>query len=157
MGEHFDFGFGIAPVKAYKLDESSKLIEVKVPRHVKGFVFGGDGTRRHVDVQVLFFNGVGSRLKSAPAKKVVRLTPSGNYYLFCYSEVPYGAHFAIVTTDPKNNGKLELSLLEDSVTVLPVAGIQVFIPAGIVTEYTLSNYGKFEIRSLGLVSGGVLK
>lgn len=157
VGEHFDFGFGIAPIKAYKLDESSKLIEVKVPRHVKGFVFGGDGTRRHVDVKILFFNGMGSRMKSAPAKKVVRLTSSGYYYLFCYSEVPDGAKFAIVTTDPKNNGRLESSLLEDSVTVLPVAGIQVFVPAGNVTEYKLSSYGKFEIRSLGSVLDGAVK
>lgn len=157
VGEHFDFGFGIAPIKAYKLDGSSRLIEVKVPRHVKGYVFGGDGTRRHVDVQVLFFDGMGSRMKSAPAKKIVRLTPSGYYYLFCYSEVPDGANFAIVTTDPRNNGKLELSLLEDSVTVLPVAGFQVFIPAGSVTEYTLSSYGKFEIRSLGSVLDGAVK
>ena len=148
--DHFDVGFGLAPVQVYRLDPSSKAVEVHAPLQLLGFAYGGDGKARHLDAKIQFLDSTGKWLQTTEPHKVVRYLGSGYRALFYYSNIPAGAEYVSFTTDPKRNGASERSPMEGMPATGFMAGaVPILLPAPGSSSYTLTNYSPLQFQALG--------
>ena len=147
--DHFDAGFGLAPIQVFKLDPSSRAIEVHAPLQLLGFAYGGDGQARHLDAKILFLDSAGKRQSTPEPYKVVRYLGNGYRALFYYSNIPLGAAYVSFTTDPNRNGTSERGPMEGMpATGFMVGAVPMLIPGSGSTSYTLTNYSPVQFQAL---------
>lgn len=148
--QHFNFGPGLAPFTALRVDATATVVELEAPLQLKGWVYGGDGVARYVDAQALFYDAEGRELPATVVDSGQRFTGGGGRSLFIYVSVPAKATHIALTTFPGNKGKFGMGMISGTPNK-PITsktksffGFASFSPF----SYELASYGPVKARLL---------
>jgi hypothetical protein len=147
---HFDFGTGLAPFAVFRLPANAKLLEAEAELQLLGWAYGGDGAARYVDVSLRFYGAGEEELPAKVIESSQAFTGMGARSLFSYVEVPQGAAFVVVTTDPASNGKLEVGVIRNLPSTPVTSQSRNFFSWGGImpTGYKLASYGPLRVRTV---------
>lgn len=147
---HLDFGHGLAPFVAFRVDSSIRIIESESALQLWGWAYGGDGRPRYVNPHVQFYGADGRTLQTRYLFRGPRFTGGGGRSYFAYVVVPPQATHLVVTTIPTTNGKGEWAVIENPPNgPLTSASTRFFSSGGLIPrEYLNASYGLIRVRAL---------
>ena len=147
---HYDFGKGIAPFAVYRLPADAKIIETEAPLHLIGWAYGGDGVARYVDAKLLFFDAQLVPMATRIIDASQAFTGYGTRSLFTIFEVPDGAVFLALTTDPALNDVHGVGVIRNRPEARITSASKSFFAGGelLPRAYRLVSYGTVRIHQL---------
>ncbi len=147
---HFDFGFGLAPFQAFRIDGATRIIEVESPVQRLSMAQGGDGVVRCFGPELLFFGPDAERRSGKLLDSSQRFNGDRDRSCYYYFEVPQGSVSMVLTTDPSKNLKRNVGLIKSAPTEPLTSKTKTFfVFAGLNTDGHKSTvYGPVSVRAL---------
>ena len=147
---HFDFGFGLAPFQAFRIDANTRVVEVESPVQRLSMGQGGDGVVRCFGPELLFYGPSGERRSGKLLDSSQRFNPGVDRSCFFYFEVPADSTTMVLTTDPAKNMKRNVGLIKSAPAEPLTSATKTFFAfAGLNTDgHKFTVYGPVGLRAL---------